>query len=96
MERPQAGTPEAGQAVLSLAGRDAGRVMVVVSADAGEGFVLAADGRRRKLSNPKRKRAKHLRPLGMALKPEEYSTDRQLRRTLSRLQEPEADNSRRV
>ena len=88
MERPHTGTLETGQAVLSLAGRDAGRVMVVLEADE-EGFVLAADGRRRKLASPKRKRVKHLRGLGKVLEPEEYATDRRLRRALSRLEEPE-------
>ena len=95
-ERPRFPTPQPGQVVLSLAGRDAGSLMVVLERSAEEGFVLAADGKRRKLASPKRKRVKHLRGLGTALKPEEYATDRRLRRTLSTLQEPEKDNTRHV
>ena len=78
-------------------------MMVVLEADAATGFVLAADGKRRKLAAPKRKRAKHLRTVGIALEPDEYATDRRLRRTLSSLKrmkedqrEAAEDNSRRV
>ena len=71
--RPRIQTPQAGQVVLSLAGRDAGRLMVVLERSVEEGFVLTADGRRRKLANPKRKRARHLRTVGAALKPEQYA-----------------------
>lgn len=106
-ERPQTKTPAEGQVVLSLAGRDAGRPMVVIEADAAEGFALVADGRRRRLATPKRKRAKHLLAVGIVLMPEKYATDRRLRKTLSTLQgiiqrqeenrrEAAEDNSRRV
>ena len=43
--RPRIQTPQAGQVVLSLAGRDAGRLMVVLERSVEEGFVLTADGR---------------------------------------------------
>ena len=87
--RPRIQTPQAGQVVLSLAGRDAGRLMVVLERSVEEGFVLTADGRRRKLANPKRKRARHLRTVGAALKPEQYATDRRLPQSLSSLYQPE-------
>jgi len=48
-----------GQVVVSRAGRDQGEVYAVVGR-AGEGFVLVADGLRRKLEKPKRKNLRHL------------------------------------
>ncbi len=92
-----------GQAVLSLAGRDAGKLMVVL--EAAEGFALVADGKRRRLAAPKRKRIKHLRPIGPILEPAAVTTDRQLRKALFALtekhwetdqQQAAADSSRRV
>ena len=52
-----------GIAAISLKGRDKGRVFVVLcQLDAD--FVLVADGSLRTLSRPKKKRRKHLRPIG--------------------------------
>ncbi len=45
--------------VLSLAGRDMGRVAVTVGVT-DDGRVLIADGRTHKLVNPKKKKLKHL------------------------------------
>ena len=45
--------------VISLAGRDQGKLFYVV--DTEENFVLIADGKGRKLENPKRKKLKHVR-----------------------------------
>ena len=45
--------------VISLAGRDQGQFFYVV--DTEENFVLIADGKGRKLENPKRKKLKHVR-----------------------------------
>jgi ribosomal protein L14E/L6E/L27E len=50
---------EVGTIVISTAGRDKGRKMVVVD-DCG-GFVIVADGKEHKLSNPKRKNIKHVK-----------------------------------
>jgi len=49
-----------GQIVISKAGRDRGVVFVVVGID-GE-YVLLADGKTRRLENPKRKKDKHIQP----------------------------------
>lgn len=49
-----------GSVVRSLAGRDKGGFMVVVSA--AEGYVFLADGRERKLASPKKKSVKHVAP----------------------------------
>jgi len=53
------GVPQVGQLVISRAGRDAGRAMVVVSVCDGR-HVLVADGRRRPGARPKRKNVRHL------------------------------------
>ena len=45
--------------IISLAGRDKGKFFYVVGVE--EGYVLLADGRGRKLENPKRKKLKHVR-----------------------------------
>ena len=45
--------------VLSLAGRDKGKLFYVM--DTEDNFVLLADGKGRKLENPKRKKLKHVR-----------------------------------
>ncbi len=60
-----AGTPRVGQLVISRAGRDAGRSMVVVSLEDGR-HVLVSDGRLRPNARPKRKNVRHL-SLGSAL-----------------------------
>ena len=45
--------------IESLAGRDKGKLFYVIETE--ENFVLIADGRGRKLENPKRKKLKHVR-----------------------------------
>ena len=45
--------------IVSLAGRDKGKYFYVI--DVEENFVLIADGKGRKLENPKRKKLKHVR-----------------------------------
>ena len=44
--------------VRSLSGRDEGKLYFVLSAE--EDFLLLADGKHRRLENPKRKRKKHV------------------------------------
>ncbi len=55
--------PTVGTVVESRAGHDEKRVYLV-AAVVGEDFVLCVDGEYRKLSNPKQKRCKHLKPIG--------------------------------
>ena len=45
--------------IESLAGRDKGKFFYVIGTE--ENFVLIADGKGRKLENPKRKKLKHVR-----------------------------------
>ena len=49
-----------GQIVYSKSGRDAGRKLVVVGI-IDKDYVEVADGRLRKISNPKKKKIKHLK-----------------------------------
>ncbi|MBQ9989265.1 MAG: KOW domain-containing RNA-binding protein [Clostridia bacterium] len=55
-----------GMVVKSKAGRDKGRYFVVYSMS-GDGFVCLVDGDLRTLAKPKRKKIKHLRPMGVVL-----------------------------
>jgi len=54
-------TIEPGRAVISRAGRDKGNIYIICAVDGD--FVLVADGSRRPLEKPKRKRVKHLKLL---------------------------------
>ena len=55
-----------GRICISRAGRDKGRLFVIV-ADGGNGYAMIADGTMRKLSKPKRKKLKHLHLTGQCL-----------------------------
>ncbi|MDE7362252.1 MAG: KOW domain-containing RNA-binding protein [Oscillospiraceae bacterium] len=72
----------AGRVVISSAGHDSGRRMVVTGADGG--FVFVADGKERKLGTPKKKNVKHVRATS-ALIELEGLTDKKLRQTLRAL-----------
>lgn len=47
-----------GEVCISLAGHDAGLVLIIVGTN--DEFVFVADGRTRKISTPKRKKSKHV------------------------------------
>ena len=51
-----------GDLVCSLAGHDKGRLFCVL--EAGEDFLLLANGKQRRVEAPKRKRRKHVRSAG--------------------------------
>lgn len=70
---------EVGRVVISFAGHDCGRPMVVT--EAGDGYVLVADGKERKLAAPKRKNNKHVRATNKVIDTEGL-TDKRLRQTL--------------
>lgn len=57
---------EVGRVVRSRAGRDEGRLMMVVAVEDAT-YVRVADGDLRKLERPKRKKVKHLRPTPLRL-----------------------------
>ncbi len=54
---------EVGSVVVSKAGRDAGRLFIVVE-EVDADFVMIANGGLRKLDRLKKKRRKHLKPTG--------------------------------
>ena len=72
----------AGTVVISRAGHDCGRAMLVVRND-GE-FLFVADGKERKLEKPKKKNKKHVRATSRVIELAGL-TDRSLRRTLREL-----------
>lgn len=62
-----------GSVVLSLCGRDKGRMLVVVGI-IDDSYVYVADGRLRRVESPKRKKIKHIKPVGNAvLDPEQFT-----------------------
>ena len=67
-------TPQEGQVAISLQGRDRGCYYVVVQAQGGKVFV--ADGKKRKLENPKIKNIKHLRLLPVNISEENIVRDK--------------------
>lgn len=69
-----------GRVVISAAGHDSGRFMLVTRAE--EGYVYVADGKERKLSSPKKKNIRHVRATSGSIEPEGL-TDKRLRQTLS-------------
>ena len=68
---------------VSLKGHDKDRRYVIISA-VNENFVLAADGRYRKLDNPKLKRLKHLRIDGDSGLNAKNLTDEKLKHSLKK------------
>lgn len=70
---------ERGSIVISKAGRDKGRKLVVVEIVDDE-YVLVADGDLRKLGSPKRKKRMHLALTNM--RADEIVSDSQLRKLL--------------
>ena len=69
-----------GTVVKSMYGHDAGSFYVIVSDEVE--FVTIADGRRRKLSKPKRKNKKHLSVTKTKATATELSTDKKIRQFL--------------
>ena len=71
-----------GRVVISSAGHDKGRLMLVVGADGDR--ILVADGKERKLEHPKRKNIRHVRATLCLIEPEGL-TDKKLRKTLNEM-----------
>ena len=74
-----------GQIMRSLAGHDKGDFQVALRLE-GE-FAYMADGKRRRLELPKKKKLKHLAPTGTVLGEERLSTNRQIRMALEKYRE---------
>ena len=71
---------EAGQIVISKAGRDKGTALVVTAIT--ELGVLVCDGKQRPLERPKRKNPRHLLPTAIYLDAQTMATNRRLKRAL--------------
>ena len=71
-----------GRVVISSAGHDKGRFMLVVGADGDR--ILVADGKERKLEHPKKKNIRHVRATESTIEPEGL-TDKKLRKTLNEM-----------
>lgn len=70
------------EAAVSLAGHDKGGVFAVISRS-DDGFAMIADGRRRKIEKPKKKKLRHLKTIGEISFPmSEEVTNRRLREEL--------------
>lgn len=69
-----------GSVVRALAGRDQDRFFVAVAVE--DRFVYIADGKERKLLNPKRKNVKHISPTDTVVETADL-TDKKLRRIIS-------------
>ncbi len=68
-----------GSVVISSAGHDCGRAMAVTAVEGN--VVYVADGKERKLTSPKKKNIKHVRPTKGSVELSEM-TDKKLRQTL--------------
>ena len=74
--------------VKSIAGRDAGDLFFVIAAEGD--FLLLADGKRRRVEQPKRKRTKHVvlvgecdAPVARKIRSSEKITNSELRRAIA-------------
>ena len=72
-----------GTVVKSMAGRDQGCFQVVLACEAGR--ILVADGKQRKLSNPKAKNPRHLQITEQHIDLELIHSDKALRKALTML-----------
>lgn len=64
-----------GDFVISLAGRDRGRTFIVTEV-CGDGYIMIADGKLRKVEKPKRKKLKHVSYAGCSCDGVETLTNR--------------------
>jgi ribosomal protein L14E/L6E/L27E len=70
-----------GTVVVSTAGHDKDGIFAVIGFTHGE-YALIADGKVRKLEKPKKKKLKHLEPIGTLEQENPTQTNRQLKKAL--------------
>ena len=80
---------ECGRVVVSLAGRDKGRLLAVTGVS--EKGVLVCDGKERPVERPKLKHVKHRRALDIRLEEEKLATNRALRKALAQVSARETE-----
>ncbi len=73
---------ERGRVVVSLAGRDKGRLLAVMQAD--KNCVQVCDGKERPVERPKSKNIRHVEATEFSLSETEISTNRALKKALRR------------
>lgn len=78
-----------GQVMRSLAGHDKGDFQTVLRLEGA--FAYVADGKRRPLEAPKKKKLMHLAPTCTVLGEESLSTNRQIRKALAKYREQTND-----
>lgn len=71
---------EVGSVVRSIAGHDKHRYYMIVGSEGLNAFI--ADGKMRKLENPKRKNVKHLRKTNKVIELDEITSNKALNRIL--------------
>ncbi len=71
-----------GDIVLSLAGRDKGKIFIITDS-VDEQYVLVADGKHHKTASPKKKKLKHLEKIGACRLDDVPVTDKLLKKILS-------------
>ena len=74
---------ERGRVVISLAGRDKGRLLAVMQEE--KNRVLICDGKERPVDRPKSKNIRHVEMTQALLSEAEIATNRALRKALGRL-----------
>lgn len=76
-----------GQIVISTAGRDKGRPLLITGFDGNS--VLVCDGKERPLERAKRKNPRHLKATAMTLDVDTMDTNRKLKKALAALNSSE-------
>ena len=74
---------ERGKVVVSLTGRDKGKLLAVMREE--NGLVILCDGKERPIDRPKSKNIRHVESLGSSVTEAEMSTNRALKKALGRL-----------
>ena len=74
---------ERGRVVISLAGRDKGKLLAVMQEE--KNRVLICDGKERPVDRPKSKNIRHVEYVGVSLTEAEMATNRMLKKALARL-----------
>lgn len=70
-----------GKIVLSLSGRDKGKSLAVINCD--KNYVWVADGKERKIENPKKKNIKHISITDHTLKNDQFKTNKSLKKAIA-------------
>ncbi len=74
-----------GQIVISLSGRDKGKLLAVTECK--DGYILVCNGKERPLERAKRKNPRHLQATSMFIEENSMATNPRLRKTLRTLSE---------